>query len=94
MADLDSTQQIELEQKPEERLRRRDDLRQAEFKRRCAYYAMMMLGLIVFRSFIAETDIQTRWADIINTSVWSFAGIIIGAMGVEGWQAWAASKRQ
>lgn len=91
--DGDSTQQIELQTAPEVQLQRKDALRQIEFKRRCAYYAMMMLGIIIFKSMIATTDIQRRWADITQAAVYACASIIIGAMGVEGVQAWAASKK-
>ena len=76
-------------------LRRSDDKKQTEFKRRCAYYAMLMLVLIFARSFFCPgEDIYPRWADLTSTGIWAFASIILGAMGVDGVQAWASTKRQ
>ena len=76
-------------------LRRSDDRQQNEFKRRCAYYAMLMLVLIFARSFICPgEDVPARWADLTGTGIWAFASIILGAMGVDGVQAWASTRRQ
>jgi NADH:ubiquinone oxidoreductase subunit 6 (subunit J) len=76
-------------------MRRADDRMHAEFKRRCAYYAMVMLMMLFAPGFLADgTDMPERWASLWGTGVWAFASIILGAMGVEGIQAWASAKRQ
>lgn len=70
-------------------LRRKDDREQVEFKRRAAYYAMMVIAGIVMKALLSDPDIGKAWAEILNTVIWTCGLIIIGAMGVDGITAYA-----
>ena len=81
----DITQELQREQ-------RFGDIRQAGFKRRCAYYAMMVLAGIVAKAATSDPDIGKNVAELFQTISWTCGFVIMGAMGVEGWQTYTNMK--
>ena len=81
----DITQELQREQ-------RFGDIRQAGFKRRCAYYGMLVLAGIVAKAALEQSDIGKNVAELFQTISWTCGFIIMGAMGVEGWQSYTNMK--
>lgn len=85
----ETTQDLQASLSVETRLRRKDDVAQIEFKRRCAYYSMGVIAGIVLQGALSQTDIGKMWGELYSTTIWTCGVIIVSAMGVEGITAYA-----
>ena len=64
-------------------LRRASDRAQAEFRRRVAYYSMLVLTLVAGALITRDTDIGPNAASLLGWIVLAFAMAIVGAMSAK-----------
>jgi len=92
VSDGDRTQEIVADLSPQERLVRRDNRVQEQYKRRVAYYSLALLSGITAAAVLADADVGTNWASVLESVVLAAGISIVSTMSADAVNAYASMR--